>query len=541
MHPTEESFRRLNERFQEWLWENYPLAATQVGIHRYDHRLADYTPDGVARREKAVRNFLKELEDIPADKLPLETWVDYRLLHSRLKGMERNSLELKTHQTNPSLYLNSGMMGIYLMLIRNYAPLEERMASVRDRLQEYIRVLEEGQQQLDQPPPVFVETALLSLAGVKGFFSTILPTMVEDNHALKEDIDKGCREVVEALNRFEKFLESLRENCQGEFAVGKDIFDRMLKEEHFLEYTTETLLEKGQNLVEETQKEMEKVSREIDPGRHWKEIIADTKKVHPSEGELLDFYRQECNKVKEFVRENDLVDLLAGELIIEETPEPVRPIIPYAAYLPPGPLEKDQTGRFWVTPVDPNKNPQEKEAQLGEHSRYSVPVIVLHEGYPGHHLQMCYSNRAPSLLKKTAQSTLFVEGWAFYCEELMEQQGYLKDPRIRLNRLKDQLWRACRIVADVSLHTGQMNFDQAVDYMEQVALLERNSAITEVRRYTSSPTQPMSYLIGKLEILKIVNSYREKKGKNFCLKDFHQELLSYGSLPPKLIRELLFS
>lgn len=541
MNTPLNSFNDLTERFFDWYWKNHPEEATSTGDHRYDQFLSDFSTEAIAEREKTVQSFLQELNSIPGEDLPLETRVDYKLLLSYLKNMERQSSELKYYQKRPDIYTSSGLAGVYLLVIRNFAPLEKRMESILARLREFPRVLEEGRRQLKNPPRVFVETELLSLPGTTAFFSYVLPNLAEETPALKEDIDQGCRQVADALNQFRAFLESIQDDCTGDFAVGKDVFERMLKEDHFLDYSCESLLEKGKELVDDTRKEMENLSRDINPDQHWEEIINDTKKEHPSEEELLDFYRQENEKVKDFVRRKNLVDLPDGNLVIEETPEPFRPIIPYAAYLNPAPLEEEQTGRFFVTPVDPDKDPADKEAQLGEHSYYSVPLTVLHEGYPGHHLQLCYANRAPSLLKKISHSTLFCEGWAFYCEQLMEQQGYLKDPRNCLHRLKDQLWRACRIVADVSLHTGKMSFDEAVDYMENIALLERNSAVTEVRRYTSTPTQPMSYLIGKLEILKIVEEYRNKKGDAFNLKDFHHELLSYGSLPPELIRELLFS
>lgn len=541
MHEPEKKFRELTDRFFDWYWETHPVNATATGIHCYDHRLPDFSPEGIEERKKEVRQFLKELAEIEEDDLTLDYQVDYRLLGSKLKQMKLEAEELQVYKTHPDIYLQNGLSGIYLLVIRNFAPIEKRMRSISDRLDQYRRLLKEGREQLDDPPPVFIETELLRLPGIIGFFRQVLPELAEKTPELKDEIDKKCEKVISDLESFGKFLEALKATAGGEYAVGKEIYDRMLKEEHFLDHNWQSLLEKGKSLVEETEREMEQLAEEISPGKHWKDIITETKKEHPSADELIDYYRRESEKVKDFVSRKDLVDLPGGELVVEETPAPFRPIIPYAAYLPPAPLEEEQTGRFYVTPVEPDKSEEDIEAQLGEHSHYSVPITVLHEGYPGHHLQLCYSNKAPSLLKKIVQSTLFIEGWAFYCEELMEQQGYLDDPRYRLNRLKDQLWRACRIVIDVSLHTGQMDFDQAVDYLVNVAMLEKNSAITEVRRYTSSPTQPMCYLTGKLKIMKIAEEYRKRKGEDFDLKQFHQEILAYGSLPPALIREILFN
>jgi len=541
LNTTEDYFQDLSKRFFDWHWADNPVEATAIGFHNYDHRLPDFSPQSITARDQAIQRFLSELKALPLQELPLETRVDYSLLLSLLQKLEREESMLKNYQRNPGHYLSMAFGGIYLLVIRNFAPLDERMKLIRGRLLEIPRLLDQCRNNLKQPPHVFVETELLSLPGIIGFFSYLLPDLAEKTPALKDEIAEACRQTVDALNRFGQFLEGLLDEPGDNFAIGQELFNRMLSEEHFLDYNCETLLTKGLELVAETKEEMEKLTSEIDPSATWEEIIAEAKKVHPSEEDLLDSYRRENEKVKAFVEEKDLVDLPEGELIIEETPEPFRPIIPYAAYLPPAPLDKDKTGRFYVTPVDVNKTASEKEAQLGEHSLYSIPITVLHEGYPGHHLQLCYAGQAPTMLKKQAENTLFIEGWAFYCEQLMEQQGYLKDPRTRMKRLKDQLWRACRIVVDVSLHTGKMTFDEAVDYMVKTALLERNSALTEVRRYAATPTQPMSYLMGKLEIVSIYEDYRAIKGERFNLKDFHHTLLSFGSLPPALIRKLYFN
>jgi uncharacterized protein (DUF885 family) len=218
----------------------------------------------------------------------------------------------------------------------------------------------------------------------------------------------------------------------------------------------------------------------------------------------------------------------------------MRGTIPYAAYMMPGPLEKMQQGVFLVTPVDPQSSKREQEEKLKGHYYGKLPVTALHEAYPGHHLQLVYANSVGSLPRKLGAllSSLFVEGWAFYCEELMEQLGYIDQPLQRLARLSDQLWRAARIILDVSLHTRRMNVEEGIDFLVEKAGLERSNAQAEVRRYTASPTQPMSYLIGKLEIVKLIDEYK-KRHPQASLQEVHDAVLSCGSLPPRLMRERL--
>jgi len=135
-------------------------------------------------------------------------------------------------------------------------------------------------------------------------------------------------------------------------------------------------------------------------------------------------------------------------------------------------------------------------------------------------------------------ATLFVEGWAFYCEELLEQMGYIAAPIQRLGRLSDQLWRAARIILDVSLHTKAMPVDEAVEFLVEQCRLEPANAVAEVRRYTQTPTQPQCYLMGKLAILEIVDAYRHAHS-HASMRQIHDVILACGALPPRLMNKQL--
>ncbi len=240
--------------------------------------------------------------------------------------------------------------------------------------------------------------------------------------------------------------------------------------------------------------------------------------------------------------EHNIASIPAGETLrIIETPLFLRPIIPYAAYIPPGIFEEKIEGIFMVTPPDENASPEEVEAKLKGQPYSKIPVTVMHEAYPGHHLQLAWAASHGSTARKmgTQLSTLFVEGWAFYCEELMEQLGYVNTPLQRMGRLSDQLWRAARIILDVSLHCRGMSVPEAADFLVRECGLQPADALAEVRRYTVTPTQPQSYLMGKLEILKIIDEYRKLR-PGASLRQMHDDILACGSLPPQLMRKQLF-
>lgn len=120
----------------------------------------------------------------------------------------------------------------------------------------------------------------------------------------------------------------------------------------------------------------------------------------------------------------------------------------------------------------------------------------------------------------------------------MWEQGYWNDLRIRLFQLKDLVWRAVRVIVDVGLHCKDMSFNEAVNWLTSEAHLEHANAVAEVRRYTASPTQPLSYLTGKMAILKLREDSQKREGSEFSLKRFHDRLLQSGGLPIPLIEQM---
>jgi uncharacterized protein (DUF885 family) len=407
-------------------------------------------------------------------------------------------------------------------------------------------VLEEGKANIvpAETPKLWAEMALESAQMGSGLFSGLIPSLAVQAPDIADELDEATKAAASAVQDYAAWIEShVIPNANGEFPAGREYFETLLRENHMMDWDADWLLSRGRVLYDSTLAEMEAVAHEIDPTKSVKELIEETKTHHPSAGGLLDAYRDIMKQTRQFVIDHDLVTIPVGEeLKVVETPQFERNMIPYAAYMPPGLLEKVQQGLFFVTPVDPNETPENQEERLRGHAYEKLPVVSLHEAYPGHHLQLVVANLNKSLprLFGAFLSSLFVEGWAFYCEEMMEQQGFINKPIQRLERLQAQLWRAARIIVDVSLHTGKMSYEEALQFMVEKANLEPADAKAEVNRYTLTPTQPMSYLMGKIEIMQIVDDYRARF-PDHSLKQMHDAILKCGSLPPRLMRRRLFT
>ncbi|RME38710.1 MAG: DUF885 domain-containing protein, partial [Thermoflexia bacterium] len=359
---------------------------------------------------------------------------------------------------------------------------------------------------------------------------------------LQAPLQEAGQAAAQAIQEFAAYLENdVIPNARGNFAAGRDLFDEILRDEHMVDYNADRLLEIGWEQFHLTRRQMEEVARQIDPNRSVRDLIEEAKNNHPTVEGLLDAYREAMAAVRQYVIDHEIATIPEGEVLrVIETPPYLRPVIPYAAYMPPGILEEKQEGLFLVTPVDPNAPPEVQEQTLKGHNWAKIPITALHEAYPGHHLQLVWSNRQPTIPRRLGimLATLFIEGWAFYCEELMEQLGYIAEPIQRLGRLADQLWRAARIILDVSLHTRGMSVEEAVDFLVRECQLEPANALAEVRRYTASPTQPQSYLMGKLAILDLVADYRRAR-PDASLREIHDAILGCGSFPPRLMRQRL--
>ncbi|MFW6035605.1 MAG: DUF885 domain-containing protein [Halothermotrichaceae bacterium] len=542
---NESEFYKNGEEMLMEMLEEWPVNATYMGIHKWDDRLGDFSLASQTEFNKKVNGYLNKLNSINTESYSKDAKIDYEILKQLLKQQTRDFEIDKDHLRNPNHYMGAVFNGIMSLIIKDFAPIEERLNSLLGRLKEIPEILAAGEDILEaaKVPEVWIDITLQQTQMAPGLFKGLLPALAENAPDIKEEIIAEANKAAEAVESYGEFLKNeVKPAADGEFAVGVDGFNTRLKEDHMVDYNQEELLEIGWEIFNDTKEKMEKLAAEIDSEKTVREILNKAKQDHPSADKLLDKYRSVMAETKKFVKEHDIATIPENEkLTIIETPAYMRPIIPFAAYMQPGIFEKELEGLFLVTPVNPDAPEKEKEEKLKAHPNGKLPVTTLHEGYPGHHLQLVWAVTCGTTIRKLGMmvSTLFVEGWAFYCEELMEELGYIDEPIQKLSRLNDQLWRAARIILDVSLHCRGMSVDEAVDFLVEECSLEKADAVAEVKRYTTSPTQPQSYLMGKREIISIIEKYKEKNPDK-SMKEIHDSILACGSLPPKLMKKQLF-
>jgi len=285
---------------------------------------------------------------------------------------------------------------------------------------------------------------------------------------------------------------------------------------------------------------MRELAKRIDPkAKDWPEVVAKIKSHHPTAKDLLASYRSELARARKFLVDKDVVTLPEGDdCEVIETP-PFQRTTVTAAYDQPPPFDSVTKGLFFVTPVDPKASAKEQEQMLRENDHGDQVDTTTHEAYPGHHLQLSIARRYPSVVRKATGPAIFAEGWALYAEELMSELGMYTEEE-RMMQLEWTLVRAARILIDVGLHTRGMKFDEAVAVLTDKVHLEHALAVSEVKRYTESPTQPSSYLVGREKIMAIRERAKKAWGSDFTLKRLHDALLSHGTIAPGLVEKEMF-
>ncbi len=523
--------------FLDELWRRNPVEASFVGIHDYDHELGDYSVSAIEDETGWLRSQLAEFERLESSNLPLSLAQDARLMVSMIRSRLLRIEDLKVFQSNPVLYPELCTNGCFVLCAREYAPVEDRLLAVTRRLSLIPRILEQARRNLSTPPPVWLNLAAATTQGAIVFIRDELASLVSKVPSLEEDYERSSSMALSALDSYARFLrEDMTPGPAGSYAAGKDAFERLLREEHLLDHDSGSLLAFGEEWVDRTEQELNRLALTIESSGDWREIVSRGKENHPAPGELIGYYRDKIDRARRFVVDRNLVTLPPSEhLDVIPTPDFERIFLPYAAYMPGAPFEEEQKGLFFVTTVDEGADGATREEQLKGHNTYKATVTALHEAYPGHHLQMTLSNLHPSKARRLCSSNLFIEGWALYCEEMMHEEGFYTDPLTRLFQVKDTLWRACRVVLDVKIHLGLVSFGEAAQFLVDRAGLEKLNAEREVGRYTLSPTQPMSYLVGREEILALRERVKTLGAGDFDLKRFHDRLLGHGSVPPALL------
>jgi uncharacterized protein (DUF885 family) len=494
--------------------------------------------DPARDRERAARatTWLGRLTAVDTSRLAEPQRIDWLALAAQLKRQIRDTA-LQVWRRDPGRYLTVG--GIYWRVAGDRPPRPEDWVAVRRDLESAPAALALGRSLLAAPPPLWVRLALATARSYREFLRGELAERARGApDSLAAAVLAAGGRAAAALDAYAAFLaDTLRPGPDGSWMAGREYYDWVSRETHFLPFTTDSMIAAGRLIHAATKRALDSLAAELAPGIGWRALADEMRARHPEAGRIAAAYERQSRRVEALLIRDDLITLPpCQELVFVPTPPHLRQTYAWGGYGGVQTRDSVAVGRFFVTDVWPGMTEAERREKLHAQNNGWVAVIALHEGYPGHHLQQVYARRNPRRLRREISNTYYGEGWALYAEHWMARVGLFDSPDARLAQLQMRLWRTARVIIDPSLHTGAMTYEQAVQFFVDEVGLERSAAAAEVNRFTTWPTQAPSYIIGWLEIERLKRDVQAREGAAFSEKRFVERVLEAGSLPLALLR-----
>jgi uncharacterized protein (DUF885 family) len=469
-------------------------------------------------------------------------------IHSRLLTLQT----IRPWAKDADNYSSACANAAFTLMERKFAPADDRLRSLIAREKQMPGLLAQAHANLQNPPRIFTEIAIEQLPGIVSFFQHDVPAAFKDANdpALKSEFAQTNAAVISALNDYLAWLKAdLLPRSSGDFRIGADTFSKKLQYDEMVDLPLPRLLEIGYADMRQNQQHFAEIAKELEPNKTPREVLEELGSQHPAPNQLIPAFTATFTSLLDFIRTHHIVTIPSDvRPVVEETP-PFMRATTQASMDSPGPYETHATTSFFnVTLPDPSMTPAQVEGYMHSFNIGTVISTSVHEAYPGHYVQYLYSLKAPSRVRKILSATTNVEGWAHYTEQMMLDNGYgqpgtgAKDEReakfFRLGQLQDALLRNARFIVGIQMHTGNMSYEQAVEFFQKEGYQPKETAKVEAKRGAGDPTY-LYYTLGKLEIMKLRSDLMKKQGAAFSLQKFHDDFLSQGFPPIKIVREVL--
>jgi len=525
---------KIADDYYTWRNENYPVRSSDAGLHTWDNKLTDYSPGKIAERAQHVRSLLEKARAMKIDNWPKDDRIDGILFRAQLENVDFQDRVLKFERTDPQVYVGECTNAIFSLLKKEYDTPRNRALAATARLKQMPAMLKQSLSNLQNPVKLYAQLAIQSARSIDSLLNNSLMALDVDLAANEHDeLVKARDAALVALHGYADELEKRLPKMVDFAPMGEANYNYYLK--HVL-------------LLPLSGAEVEMIGRaELARYRALEALLPDPKladpdparsaNIPPDQASFLKAYESREQEMIDFLKEHNLVTLpdYLGPFQIRQLPEAFKPTSPGGFMNPPGVYDKDPTGFYFI----PTYNPQSKNFYIRAAIEDPRPILG-HEGIPGHFLQLSIANHLSDEIRRQHEDGVFVEGWALYGEEMLMRTGlYPNNSAAQGQILRLSRYRAARIGVDVNLHTGRWSFEQAVKYFMEAGGLDREAAEGEAAGAASSPTQKISYIIGKWQIMNLLGRYKDRQGDNFRLGQFHDDLIKNGSLPLSIIEWIL--
>jgi uncharacterized protein (DUF885 family) len=531
---TPADLQRLAQDYYNWRNQNYPVSSSDSGLHTWDNKLTDYSLSAVLMRRLHVKEVLAQVRAMPTANWSKDDRIDWLLFRSQLDGTDFFNRVMDFEETDPQTYVNECSNGIFSLLKKEYDTPRNRAFAATARLKQMPFVIEQGKGNLNKPVRLYAQLAIDSARSIDSLFTDSMMTLAKDLSPVeKNELVKARDAALVSIHGYADWLEKRLPGMVPFKPMGEDNYNYILKNIYLLPLDAKQVEMLGQ--------------AELARYRALESLLPDPSLADPNPARsanipkdqeaFLKAYESREAEMIDFLKTNHLLTLPAylGRFEIRQLPEAFKPTSPGGFMNPPGVYDKDSSGFYFI----PTYNPQSKNFYIRAAIEDPRPILG-HEGIPGHFLQLSIANHLPDEIRRQHGDGIFVEGWALYGEEMLMRTGlYPVNSASQGQVLRLARYRAARIGVDVNLHTGKWTFDQAVNYFMEAGGLDREAATGEAAGAAASPTQKITYMVGKWQIMRLLGKYRDKQGANYRLGQFHDDLIKNGSLPLSIVEWIL--
>ena len=524
----------LAHEYYAWRNEQYPVNSSDQGLHTRDDRLTDYSAASIAARRAHLRALLARVRAMRTDGWARDDRIDWLLFRAQLERVEFWDRVLRFEQTNPQVYVGECGNAIFSLLKKDYDTPLARMRAATSRLRAMPAMLEQGKRNLTQPVRLYAQLAIDAARSIDGLFTASLAPLAAnlpdgDRAALFATRDSALT----AVHAFADWLEARLPSMMPFRPMGEANYNYLLRHVYLLPLDAGQVAMLGE--------------AELARYRAMEAMLPDPSLASPDprrspsipadQAAFLAAYESRQREMIDFLRSRQLLTLpgYLGPFLIRQLPDAFKPTSPGGFMNPPGLYDRDSSGFYFI----PTYNPASGNFYIRAAIEDPRPILG-HEGIPGHFLQISMANHLADEIRREHGDGVFIEGWALYTEEMLARTG-LYEPTsaawgqvLRLSR-----YRAARIGVDVNLHTGRWTFEQAVRYFMEAGGLDREAAEGEAAGAAADPTQKITYLVGKWQIMRLLGRYQGRHPQDFRLGAFHDDLLRHGSLPLSIVEWLL--
>jgi uncharacterized protein (DUF885 family) len=441
-------------------------------------------------------------------------------------------------------------------LTQSSLPKETNIANCIARMALIPKVVAAARQNLKNPPRAHTETAIKQNRGAIGFYQHEIFEFAGETPQLGA-LKAAAAPVAACLNEYQTFLEKdLLPRANGEWRIGAEKFARKLDLELDAGVTADQVMADAEAEFSRVEREMYVIARQLwshyfspqalppddQDGRRVtvQRVLEAVSKEHCRPEELTREMEKRVAELKKFISANDILRLPEPDHCqVIEMPEFKRGNS--TAYMEaPAPLDPNGTGHLAVSPPPKDWDARKVNSYLEEYNSRMLDILAIHEGYPGHSVQLEYMNRTPSLIRRVLQSGVYIEGWAVYTEQMMLDQGYGQgELGLRLNQLKFYLRAVANTILDHKMHCSNLTDDEALQFLTQGCFQSEGEAKLKIIRAKQSSCQLSTYFVGRMAHYRLRQQIERELNDKFELGRYHEAVLDPGAVPVKYLPELV--